>query len=372
MYRDKIQFQLVNICSNLAHLLNDLELNHCFENSGYKGYHLWIFANEEISAGTGKILGQLIAQQADLNNTDISIEVFPKQARVTHEHPGNLIKLPLGLHLKSGNRSAFTDYTLKILQPENILQSPPLNTAEQLYSAVKLLKKMPIKEISVTAEPSHSNSKIIDELHIHSVSESRSAAETLDLERHTQFQWMISRCHPLNLIKNKLETRHELSNQERLVLTHTLGHLEDGAAVVNELLQMAHNISPDDYLKSPLKGNPISCPKIRSRLRSSINPELCNCRFREPLNTYPNPMLHLKELDTSNLKSDADQWKMKHFIESYLTQKQELNDLKKQIDQKEKDLFRYLDEAGISEISTSFGIFMIHKDGDRYSFSLKL
>ncbi len=73
------------------------------ESSGMKGVHFWLCYSEPIPAREARRLGNLIAQRAELEG---QVEVFPKQDSVAEDGFGNLVKLPLGVHRKSGKRSA--------------------------------------------------------------------------------------------------------------------------------------------------------------------------------------------------------------------------------------------------------------------------
>lgn len=55
----------------------------------------------------------------------------------------------------------------------------------------------------------------------------------------------------------------QLSHPEQLVLTHSLGHVEGGPQAVNYLLAQCVDVGPEKFMKSRLKGNPVSCPSIR-------------------------------------------------------------------------------------------------------------
>ncbi|RMD53322.1 MAG: DNA primase, partial [Nitrospirae bacterium] len=78
------------------------------EDSGFKGFHCWIFLEMPIPAGVAKKFGELLLTQLD-KSTDVMIEIFPKQGSVRRGSLGNLIKLPLGFHRKTGRRSLFID-----------------------------------------------------------------------------------------------------------------------------------------------------------------------------------------------------------------------------------------------------------------------
>jgi len=63
-------------------------------------FHVWVFFEEPIQAVYARSLGLQI-----LEGLGKGIEMFPKQTTLTGKHLGNLVKLPLGLHGKSGKWS---------------------------------------------------------------------------------------------------------------------------------------------------------------------------------------------------------------------------------------------------------------------------
>ncbi len=79
------------------------------EFSGNKGYHFWLGFEKALPASKAKRLGQAILELSVHND---KVEVFPKQATVEKNGYGNLVKLPMGIHRKSGKRSYFVDSDL--------------------------------------------------------------------------------------------------------------------------------------------------------------------------------------------------------------------------------------------------------------------
>jgi DNA polymerase III delta prime subunit len=98
-----------NITEAISEILNDIP--HGIEFSGNKGYHIWLFLAEPVPAKAAKAYGiQLREAVGAPSSGDPHVEVFPKQDSLTSSSPmGNLVKLPLGLHPKSHNRSIFVD-----------------------------------------------------------------------------------------------------------------------------------------------------------------------------------------------------------------------------------------------------------------------
>ena len=72
------------------------------EFSGRKGYHIWVFFPNRVTADYGQRLVKARLNRVGLNRH----EVFPKQTELNESRKfGNLVKLPLALHCKSGLRS---------------------------------------------------------------------------------------------------------------------------------------------------------------------------------------------------------------------------------------------------------------------------
>ena len=67
-----------------------------------RGGHLWLFFNEAVSGHDARDFGLGIASTYDIEG----MELFPKQG-ILCEGPGSLIRLPFGIHRKSGERYGF-------------------------------------------------------------------------------------------------------------------------------------------------------------------------------------------------------------------------------------------------------------------------
>lgn len=80
------------------------------ENSGRRGYHLWIFFAKPVSLAFAHNFGMELVRAASPPSAvkgHIHLELFPKQAQIPPDRFGNLVKLPLGTHRVSGKRSFF-------------------------------------------------------------------------------------------------------------------------------------------------------------------------------------------------------------------------------------------------------------------------
>ena len=88
----------------LVNYLNKTEYSKSFlvEKTGGRGYHLWVLFNRKYSAAVLRIIASEI-----LNTVKVEgVEIFPKQDFISEEVPyGNTVRLPFGIHQKTGKRS---------------------------------------------------------------------------------------------------------------------------------------------------------------------------------------------------------------------------------------------------------------------------
>jgi hypothetical protein len=91
----------------LSNLLQSIP--HGIEYSGNKGYHIWVFFSKSVPAENVRALATEMRES--IGGTiagDPHIEIFPKQDKLTESNPlGNLVKIPLGIHPVTKNRSRF-------------------------------------------------------------------------------------------------------------------------------------------------------------------------------------------------------------------------------------------------------------------------
>lgn len=90
--------------------LDHLNVPAYLEDSGNKGYHLWVFFSERVMATLAQELGVRLVHKLSTEQHFAGVnpvEVFPKQTKVTETDFGNLVKVPFGLHPKTGRRCVF-------------------------------------------------------------------------------------------------------------------------------------------------------------------------------------------------------------------------------------------------------------------------
>lgn len=95
------------VCRTLSELLKIPSEAILVEDTGGRGYHIWVFLSEPMPGGELVRFG--VAMKSLL---DFDVEFFPKQATLSPQRKfGNLIKLPLGIHQKHGGCSKLLSLT---------------------------------------------------------------------------------------------------------------------------------------------------------------------------------------------------------------------------------------------------------------------
>ncbi len=91
--------QLVQALSNLSQ-----QGIPAYLESSRRGAHLWLFFKDLVAGKDARLFGKGIANTYSLQD----MELFPKQDSL-QDGPGSLIRLPFGIHRKSGKKYGFTN-----------------------------------------------------------------------------------------------------------------------------------------------------------------------------------------------------------------------------------------------------------------------
>ncbi len=285
-------------------LLADLGFLVIVEDSGYKGRHLWLPFDSPVPARVLRDLGAHLARALGhvVDRDHLAVETFPKQAEVRGKGLGNLIKLPLGIHRRSGRRSAFLDADLSpIRRPFTYLRSLSRAPAPLAIQAIEALaaRLSPVAPASPSPEEAGQETGVREPAH--EVPDLLPAPPAppppwteADFSTDPDVHHVLAACPILaDLVRQALE-HGSLSREARLVLRHTLGHFPSGLLAYNFLHDRTAG-APQDRLVSVLRGNPVSCAKVRSRLSEVAARVHCACVFPWASDTYPHPVLHLSD-----------------------------------------------------------------------------
>lgn len=271
------------------------------EDSGYKGRHLWMPLAEPIHAARLVALGRaLLAALQPRLPASCQVEWFPKASRPGTKGLGNLIKLPLGIHRRTGRRSTLLDADgVVVARPFEHLRSHPRLEEAQLTSALAALGAVAAEapEGELAAPPAAASAAAAPPV-IDAAPRPWTAA---DFDHHPAYRRLLGRCAVLAALRDKASTQRHLTHDEMVVLAHSLGHMPSGVAAFNYVIGLCPGAPAGALLKSPLRGNPVSCPKIRARVPHITSRVACNCAFPQAAEVYPHPLLHLQGLAADEL-----------------------------------------------------------------------
>jgi hypothetical protein len=237
------------------------------EFSGGKGYHFWYFFSEPLAASRVRnLLNGLIKPLAgDLSC--FNLEVFPKQDRLAGKGLGNLVKLPLGIHRKTGKPSYFLPKVqgdvweqLEVLRTIEPISPGACRTCEQDLSAPSVVSLHPRYETWCTTYP--------------------------------ELATLMTKCPALGQVMALCREGRPLSLKEEKVLLGTIGFLTRGRMLVHALFrdQPEYNSHLVDFKLSRLRGSPLGCKRIHALLECSLD----FCRFEEAV-PYAHPLLFCKK-----------------------------------------------------------------------------
>jgi hypothetical protein len=291
----------------LRNVLCSLGFQPLFENSGYKGRHCWVLLDEPETADVLHLLGRLLlAWQAPLVPAGLHLEFFPKQGSVKGQSKGlgNLIKLPLGIHRRTGRRSQLLDeHGAPLADPLAALRSVSRVSRTAVYAALEQLKALdlarPRRDIVPFELPSGDAPEASPPPAAPALPPPPAPAPVwteADFETDRRVRHLLAECPVLAELRRTVDEHRRLNHEEQLVLIHTLGHLPGGPQAVNYLFDKCIDVGPEKRMKDRLKGNPVSCPSIRKKIPHITRRLACNCTFEFAPDRYPTPVLYLLTL----------------------------------------------------------------------------
>jgi hypothetical protein len=305
----EVRSDLAQAVTSAAAYCQGIGLHPLLEDSGYKGRHLWFFLEQPERADLLHRFGKVLLQQmgSDLPG-GIALEFFPRQSRRKGKGYGNLIKLPLGVHRRTGRRGL-------LLKPDGTVHPQPFDL---LGAVLKVTHRDLLGALDQIAAPETEPSRADAGAPPWETERPEPAVRVqaapppdwteADFERHLQVAHLLQRCAVLAELKRRALELRTLEHDQQVVLEHVLGHVPGGVAAYNFLIRCCPGVPDSRFLKSPLRGNPVSCPKIRQRIPGVTQHLDCACEFPGDLDHYPTPLLHLRTApQDSHAARDADE-----------------------------------------------------------------
>ncbi len=272
--RSAIQREAEYVLKRIADMASEAGLRFLAEASGGKGYHFWFPVSDPVSAADMRLALQGMVDQVKSDVSCFSLEVFPKQDRLSGKGLGNLVKLPLGIHRVTGKRSW-------------LLGTGSRDTEIQLEFIRSFRPSDPEALSRVAAK--HSGAEVV----VHP----RHAAWAAE---YPELAALEVKCPMLGQLFAEARASHTLSVREEKVLLGTLSHLPRGRSLLHHLFSRLpeYNRPLLDYKISRVRGTPLGCKRIHSLLEQP-NADL-PCTFDMKPGSYAHPLLHLKEYTESD------------------------------------------------------------------------
>lgn len=258
-YKQKTAEHVARLCA----VLRKMGMTGYVEDSGFRGYHVWVFFTGWIPVRYINRFTECVQKELGEDGDDITMEFFPNNARIRAGKLGQKIRLPLGLHSRTGNRSVFLN---REFQPVSDYTDFFSDVAKYSLSAIQKILGMYLPEIKM-----QENCKEVD----------------IDLQKFGNLsesvRIVLEKCNLMRYLCQKAATTGYLSHFERMSVLHVFGHMgEEGREFVHTVmaftLNYQHNTTEKFILKIPDK--PISCLKLREQYKLITAEYGCNCNFK--------------------------------------------------------------------------------------------
>lgn len=281
--------QCFHVSCGVLNILDKMGLKGYMENSGFRGYHIWIFFTEWIPVRYINALSQIITKEAEKVQAEgIEMEYFPDERRIRTGKVGQSIKLPLGINPKSGQRGSLLNDDFEIVTK----LSPYLkDIARFSLPAVKKVIDMHAGNQEDAALPS-----------------SKGYVPDQDLDSFgrlsTEVRTVLEHCNLMRYLCQKARKTGYLTHFERQSVLYVFGHMGDeGIEFVHQIMGFTLNYQYQTTQKfiNRIPEKPVSCVKLREQYRQITAEIGCSCNFKRTKNCYPSPVLHaLKSADTES------------------------------------------------------------------------
>ena len=361
--------------SKLCKIFRRMGMTGYIEDSGFRGYHVWVFFTGWIPVRYINRFTECVQKELGDSGDGITMEVFPNSARIRAGKFGQKIRLPLGVHIRTGNRSYFID-----------VQFRPITDYKDYFSGVAKFSLNAVQKVLGTYLPETKEQekyKVVDT----DLEKFGTLSETVRI--------VLEKCSLMRYLCQKAASTGYLSHFERMSILHVFGHMGDeGREFVHTVMAFTLNYQYDTTEKFILKipEKPISCAKLREQYKLITAEYGCSCNFKRTKNCYPSPVLHAIKnsgeeesgitVPISRTISKAKEEKVYEELNIHKqTEKlaQRIIELKKQkrgldrsIRKTEEELQKIFDNAGIDCLEIAMGLLVRRKKGEEYEWLIEL
>jgi len=307
--RKRINGLLKSSCDQMSEICQMAGLTPMIETSGNKGLHFWFFGGDDFACRYWRSLGSWLVSKLRNIPEELSWEVFPKQDRVPVDGLGNLVKLPLGTHQKTGRKSYFVDrQTLQPFPDQIVVLRQAVRICRGDFE--KILGTITVDNCSEVSAAGKTGGNAVEFKPCRpagdarsSVAESAKYEENLSLavriplpERHTlEIEKLLTGCRPMWEILEKARHEKALSEEQKHAFIYIFAHLgEEGRVFIHQVMNQLPDYQPDavNAMIKAVPPNAPGCARVRKRIPELCGVDRCSCQFRLPAGSYASPVIH--------------------------------------------------------------------------------
>lgn len=367
--------QVWHYAEELKKILKNLGICSYIEYSGCRGYHVWTFFMEWIPVRYVNMLSDIIESKIKtIGQEEICVEFFPNKTRVKADKFGQVIKLPYGRHIRTGEQSYFLDDSGKPIWELNcFIDSLSKNS---LNAVKKVLAK---------------NTGMKEDILEKTVDTNLGAFGQIE-EEVTE---ILNKCNLMRYLCQKAVKTGYLSHAERLSVLYVFGHLgETGHEFVHSVLSHTLNYQyhTTERFIQRIPEKPVSCIKLREQYKQITAEYGCSCTFKRSKNCYPSPVLHAialannvntevtlpisRTITKENEKKVLDEINIHKKAQELASRVLELKRQKRGIDaailKVEKELEKIYDNANIDCLEVEMGMLVRRKTEHGYEWLIEI
>lgn len=263
------------IAIEIITILRKIGLHGYLEETGGRGYHVWLLFEEWIAIRYINMLSDMISSLVSIPE-EITVEMFPNKSHLKPGRIGQAIKLPYGVHPVTGRNSRFLYDDMTVVHDiENYLHDMVLFSLIEIKRVVSTRTNLKLKQ---KRRPSIQLTE--DECKL----------------LHINVKTVLERCSLMLYLYNKAKQTSYLTHGERLSVLYVFGHLGDeGKEFVHTVMEYTINyqyhVTQRFIDKMPAK--PVSCSKLQDQYKQVTAEYGCDCKFRRIPDCYPSPVLHV-------------------------------------------------------------------------------
>ena len=321
------------------------------------------------------------------SDEDVTVECFPNKVRLKPGRFGQVIKLPYGIHVRSGKRSFFMD--------DN---GQPIT---ELDSFMETLARYPLptirKVLTFAKSPSEEAKGVVDAVDNPALSDDVMNQELNEAfgELTVNVHEVLAHCSLMKYLCIKAKRTGYLTHFERMSILHVFGHLgEEGKEFVHDVMQLTMNYQYNTTQRfiERLPHKPISCGKLREQYKKVSAEVGCSCSFKRTKNCYPSPVLHAlslskdvqeditiptsRSLSTEKEKTVIDELNVHKKAQELAGRILELRKQQRAIDKNvakvERELEKIYDSVGTDVLEIEMGMLVRRKKADGYEWVIEI